>query len=74
MKTTLICEHQDTDLECSEGLYWFDKGTVLGSPRSMTSLASWLGFQYDLPLVEWVLHLIRELLVTTEVCVPLLQP
>lgn len=42
----------------------------------MTSLAlgSWQGFQYDLPLVEWVLRLIRELLVTTEAYVPLLHP
>lgn len=49
---------------------------VLGSPpRSTTSLTLgiWLGFQYRhaLPLVDRVL---REPLVTTEVCVPLLHP
>lgn len=44
--------------------------------HNFTCLGTCLGFHYrhSFLLVEWVLSLIRELSVTTKVCVPLLYP
>lgn len=57
----------------------FRKMVVVDSlQRSMVSLAPshWLGFEFRdiFLLVEWALSAIRELLVTTKVCLPLLHP
>lgn len=46
VKTVFTCGWKDKCLECSQGLSWFSKVVVVGSPpRSMISpaLGSWLG-------------------------------
>lgn len=79
MRTTLSCGKKNTDLEYGKGWCFFSKMATAGSlPRSITLLAlgSWLVLRTrkDFLLVEKVLSSIREILVTTKLCMPLLHP
>lgn len=51
-----ICGYNAKHLECSWGLLWFNKGIVVNSSKSMTSLGLEIGYVssagYGFPLVD----------------------
>ena len=59
VKTELTHEQKDKNLECTKVLWWFRKAMVVGSPPG-----SWSS--HDFPLVERVVHPIRDIFVTIQ--------